>query len=229
MDLNWLLNLLFPSLCFGCGKQGAYLCLGCVRKKVKVVDQPICPICGLECYLDGGIHSSCLEYSYLDGFYTVCHKSSLAERVLSKGKYSFQYRVYLDLGKLLAVKSMEWRLPAESVVSFVPLSRYRANWRGFNQSYLLASQIARRRGFELRPLLSRRHNTLNQVGLTRENRLQNLNSTFICIAPEVDFVGKTILLVDDVYTTGATLQQAAKAIKQVNGSVKVIGITILRA
>jgi|GEM_PF-5185403 len=245
MNFDQLLDLFFPALCVGCGGLGKYLCIKCLKKDMKQIYQQPCPICHEVCFSGKGIHQDCLAYSYLDGLYSVAAKSDLLELLLSKGKYGFQYKVYDDLGKLLAVKSQEWDLGADPIVSFVPLSDYRLNWRGFNQSYLLARGLAAGRTLKVAALLARRHNKHNQVGLTKELRLQNLHNQFYLLGESErvleDEVGlhlegtkqiqqsKTVLLVDDVYTTGATLQQSAKAIKEKHPGVEVIGITVLRA
>ena len=113
-----------------------------------------------------------------------------------------------------------------TVIVPVPLHRNRLNLRGFNQSELLARYLSKRLDLPGCDALVRRLNTMNQVGLQREKRLSNLDGAFDCSDKEY-ILGKNIILVDDVVTTGATLNECAKVLKQF-GAKKIVGVVLAR-
>lgn len=108
----------------------------------------------------------------------------------------------------------------------VPLHPWRELWRGYNQSHLLAVHIARRTGLPLSPALLRRvRNTIPQSRLHGKERRANLKQAF---AADVAVRGKSILLIDDVCTTGTTLSACAKALKKA-GAFRVYALTATAA
>lgn len=225
--LDVVSRVFFPAHCYGCGRVKTYLCSTCAKYKLRHIYQPVCCICGLECYA-GGIHDECRQYSYLYDCYSVCRSSPLVDNMLHDGKYKFCYQVYNDLARLMAVKSLEWSL-GDQIVTWVPQSSCRTNWRGFNQAKLLAQEFALITGRGCVEVFARMHNTRNQVGLTREDRLLNLRGQIAVkteIAPRIK--ERDLIIIDDVFTTGATLQECAKAFELAGGG-RVCGVTILRA
>lgn len=225
--LNVGLELLFPANCYGCGRGGRYLCKVCAKHKLRHIYQSVCCICGLECW-KGGIHAGCRQYSCLHDCYSVCRSCPALDRMLHDGKYKFYYQIYKDLGRLLAVKSLEWDL-GDQMVTWVPQSSYRSKWRGFNQVEILAREFARLTGRVCIDVFERMHNPANQVGLTREQRLLNLRGQ-IAVRGEVagEIRGRALIIVDDVFTTGATLQECAKVAELV-GAKSTCGLTLLLA
>lgn len=113
-------------------------------------------------------------------------------------------------------------LPGIDIVMPVPLARWRLVRRQFNQSAMLAQEIARRAGLAWSPsLLVRTRSTPPQVGLTREQRRQNVRNAFEVPGRRRNEVeGRNILLVDDVITTGATVEAATRAVKRA-GAIRV--------
>lgn len=116
--------------------------------------------------------------------------------------------------------------PPQALVVPVPLSRKRLRERGFNQSELIARRVAHTLSLPCTPdALSRTRHTTPQTEMQkRSDRLENVNGAFTCLAPGI-IQGKTLLLVDDVLTTGATLSACAKALK-VAGAAKVIALVV---
>lgn len=254
--IAWVLDLLFPKLCTGCAKSGSCICKSCVLNKLEILHMPVCPVCRQEVAVALGIHEDCMKYSYLDGLVSVAKPTKALKALLHQGKYGFQYSIYKDLAWLLYLRCLEKGIFAQSVmITFVPLSLQRSRWRGFNQAQLLANfvagfaalskseilygrigqtglNLAEKNVFDAIGILKRNENRTHQVGLSRDMRLQNLKEEFYVdseIISRYSLFKGTILLIDDVYTTGATLQQAAKAIKAVLPAANVCGCVLMQA
>ena len=130
------------------------------------------------------------------------------------------------LGRLLAAPAAE--LAPFDVIAPVPLHRGRRIERGFNQAELLGRGLARETGCSLEPdLLVRRRPTAPQAGLNARERRTNLRGSFAAPRPEA-VRGRKILLIDDVTTTGATLEACARALKRA-GAGRVVVLTLARA
>ncbi len=144
--------------------------------------------------------------------------------------HTLKYRRNMGLGDSLArqmasyARALNW--PIEIVVP-VPLGRKRMRERGYNQVGLVAMPLAALNGWKYVPqALSRVRETRSQVGLSAEERRENVAEAFRARAAEVS--GKVILLMDDVATTGATVSSCAAALKE-SGAREVYALTIARA
>lgn len=141
-------------------------------------------------------------------------------------KYEGVKEISECLGELLYERLNNEKLGKreELIIVSVPLNKFRERIRGFNQSKLIARYLSDRLGVPSFNALVRQKKTKPQVGLTREERLINVSSAFICI-DRTRVKNKIVFLVDDVATTGATLQESAKALKQ-SGAKKVFGVVV---
>jgi ComF family protein len=144
-------------------------------------------------------------------------------------KYSGEYQRGYDLGERLAERVSDL-LPSRRIdlVVPIPLHKRRYRSRGFNQSAILAKCISATVSVPTGEPLARERNTSPQVRLTAEERLENLNRAFE-VVPEAksEIQGKSLLLVDDVMTTGATLAAAARELEDA-GAAEVYGVTLAR-
>lgn len=182
---------------------------------------PRCPRC------DGPKAQShvCSLPSTLRRLRTVGPHAALLRRAVHALKYENRRDVARPLGRLLARRWSATELPAVDVVP-VPLGHERYRTRGYNQAELLAGEMAHALSFGMRPHLLRRiRETRPQVGLTWRERLQNVAGAFEATS---DVPGATVLLVDDVCTTGATLGACAAAL-QAAGATAVYAATVTRA
>ena len=130
-----------------------------------------------------------------------------------------------ELGRLMAASVRESRIAADLVVP-VPIHRRRERQRGYNQSERLASAVAKELGIAVEPRLLRKvRDTEPQVSMPNdEDRRNNLDGAFIC---ESKLTGASVLLVDDVVTTGSTIAACAEALKAAGASA-VFGAALAR-
>lgn len=231
---NWLVDLIFPVRCIGCGKFGEYVCNSCLRtipvkKSFECIGCKRNTLFGQTCFL-------CAKANFVDQLLVVAdYKNPLVEKSLKFLKYRFIY----DLEQQLAVltkKYLKWLtldkkfnvFEAGPLLIPVPLHPRRLNWRGFNQSELLAKELADTFQMEMAgDVIERTVNAIPQADIKeREERLKNLNGIFK-IKNRTRIVGKEILLIDDICTTGATLNECARVLKAA-GATKVIGLVVAR-
>ena len=221
------LNVLFPITCVCCGIEGIFICVHC-SKGLKRVSHQECIVCHKQ-NLFGITHSGCRKRYIPDGhlsFFDYHDKN--VSKIIIIGKYSFLPGVFKQLGITISqILYNEYSFVCKnSFVTPVPLSKKRYRWRGFNQAQLLCESFSQQLGLDLCHALVRTKNTQTQKNLKRESRIVNVKDAF-SFAASVKIKNKTILLVDDVATTGSTLLEAAKILKQ-NGAGIVWCISIAK-
>ncbi len=231
--MNLLLDVLFPKKCVGCGKSGSYFCQDCISNILQ--GELICPKC--ERLAIGGVtHPFCRSRFGLDGLWSL----GIYENPLRAAIGKLKYKYIEELSKILVDIMVEywaryqpflWDEIKKShgqdwVVTAVPLHWYRQNQRGFNQSGLLANDLAKRLGLRYADLLKRTRYTKQQVGLKGIDRTQNIKGAF-AIAPNYQLPTPNYLLIDDVWTTGSTIQECCYVLKQA-GAKKVWALTLAR-
>ncbi|OGE05826.1 hypothetical protein A3I53_00700 [Candidatus Curtissbacteria bacterium RIFCSPLOWO2_02_FULL_40_13b] len=228
------LDLLFPKRCVNCGRLGGYLCRECFSK-IEYVDKPVCPVCQRQA-VGGKTHPGCRKPYGLDGLVVAARYRGAVKRAIAKVKYKWAYDIGNLLVDLLVASLWKFDLPKDVILVPVPLHRRREKWRGFNQSRILAKSLAKKFGVDLRDVLIRTRETQSQVGLKRDERKKNVKGAFALrqagqkkrrsfdfVASRRNFaqdkiiagvIGENIILVDDVYTSGATINECAKVLKK---------------
>lgn len=237
--LSWLLDVIFPIRCIQCDRFN--------NKKFKGY---ICPVClnsiplnrSFECIGCNKITPlgktclSCKILSPLDQLLIVSdYKNPRLVTILKLLKYRFIKDLAAPLSsrmkqylKRLKMKQKFNILEESPLIIPVPLSKQRFNWRGFNQSELLSQLLAD----ELQiiadsDILFKTKRSTPQADIKeRDKRVKNIEGLFKIARPHI-ITNRTILLIDDVCTTGATLNECARVLKQ-NGAKKVIGLVIAR-
>ncbi|MEN3791670.1 ComF family protein [Fulvimarina sp. MAC3] len=214
-------NVLFPPICAGCGigvAQPSALCPAC-WSSLRFIERPYCDILCLPFSYDQGAGIVSVEAIAdpppFEKLRAVALYDDIARRLVS----SLKYRDRLDLVPLMAAWMMRAgrEIVAESeIVIPVPLHRRRLWQRQFNQSAEIARSIAKASGLQFAPAaLDRIKPTKKQVGLGRNQRRDNVRGAFKVRPERRDQVlGKTVLLIDDVFTTGSTVSSATKALKR---------------
>lgn len=228
-------NLVYPPHCAGCGKATARhqaLCPSCWAS-VRFIERPYCEALGMPFKRDEGggmLSPAALAHPpVFDRLRAVALHEGVARHLV----HGLKYRDRTDLAPMMAA----WMLRASDgygracdVVVPVPLHARRLLLRRFNQSAELARALARVAG---KPLLAsalqRIKPTRRQVGLSARRRAANVRGAFRVNKRCLDDVrGKHILLIDDVYTTGATVSSAARALKRA-GAAEVTVLTFAMA
>jgi len=253
----WLffLDLIFPIECLGCGREGLWLCGDCF-KEVKFKPAQYCLHCKKENDF-GQFCPPCRVIYSLDGvFIAALYDELLISRAIKSLKYHFIGGLADDLSKLMILfidrllhqskvlkfglaEGVGWKnfkraenLPLailnfnDNLVVPVPLSGKRLRWRGFNQAELLARRVAENYGLELdhRNLIRAKHKK-PQAKLNEIHRQENIKDCFEWRGSSLN--KKNVILIDDVVTTGATLNECAKVLKAA-GAGEIWGLVVAK-
>ena len=219
------LDLIFPPVCGGCGKPGSRWCDTCQQNLPKL-SEPICDVCGIP--LDAA--GLCVDCQRVRPRFNALRSWSAFDAPVRNALHRLKYRQDVGLGDALAahlsefVVSLNW--PIDLIVP-VPLGRKRLQERGYNQVGLIARPLALSMRIAYVPhALSRVRETRTQVGLTKLERRDNVRGVFRAEGKHVK--DRTVLLMDDVATTGSTLSSCAEAFYAV-GARDVFALTVSRA
>jgi len=219
------LDLLFPQWCVGCGKGGSFLCDSC-RASLPRIMPPLCPKCG-EPQPSGRLCPSCVSWqAKIDGIRSPFRFGGVMRQAIHQLKYANLRALAVPLAKLLSNYLITNPMPGEVLVP-VPLHRKRLRERGYDQSRLVAKELGKLINLPVvNDHLSRqRHAPPQARTLTVAERRSNVADAFICHDRRLQ--DKQILLIDDVSTSGATLDACAVALKAA-GAVSVWGLVLAK-
>ncbi len=232
--LSLVLNLLFPPQCLNCDERvptHGTLCLACWQK-ITFISDPMCDCCGLPFDYDIGGQALCAECIKTQRPYsrarTAFRYDENSSKLITRFKYSDQTQLAKIYGAWLTKAGKEL-LPGTDAIIPVPLHYFRFLTRRFNQSALLAQSISKATGIKTLPdAIKRKRYTTPQTGLSKAQRKNNVKGAFAvnkrCL-PSIK--GKNILLVDDVMTTGSTIEQCTKTLLKA-GATRVNVLTLAR-
>jgi competence protein ComFC len=248
---DFFLDTLFPVHCLGCETQdNVWICDECL-KKIELIQNQLCPICEEIEMADGKACQRCRKKYFESGdplpvdALVAAAKYKDISGIIHLYKYTFISDLYIPLGKLLLKCLLKNNLPLPNIIIPVPLAKRRLRWRGFNQSELLAEYISE----NLTPgyiipvktdIIFREKNTVPQMKIkSYHERKLNISGAFSIHSPSppggelegkrANFVlkGKTVLLIDDIATTGATLFEIGKLLKK-SGAKKAYAAVLTR-
>lgn len=233
--ISKLIDIIYPPRCAICQEfiwDEQPFCRTC-SLDFRTIHSPFCPLCGRPFHSPTGDKHPCEDCLRKRPFYEAAAAPYLYEGSLMTAIHHYKYgpksSLAKSLGPLLADFAEGWIINADGLLTMpVPLHLKRLRERGFNQSLLLARHVAGRLHSELDFLSLRRiRYTLPQTGLGKDERRKNVRGAFELKEPEM-VKGKTILLIDDVSTTGNTLNECARVLKKA-GSNKVFCLLLARA
>ena len=240
---GWLADWLYPPRCRGCvarlaGDDTEYFCAAC-WSKIQLVDHPLCDCCGRPYPDAGGDDHACgiclsRPPQFLRARAWACYPREESEehplrQAVQKFKYGRKVSLGRPLGWVMARGCREFLAGcAADVIIPVPLHPKRLRWRGFNQSVSLAREVSRTYAVPMDPFLLRRiKETPPQTQLNEEERRRNVRGAF-ALAPGRAIGKKNVLLIDDVYTSGATVNECSRALRK-GGAKQVLVLTLARA
>lgn len=205
--IHIFLNFLLPQKCIGCGLKNEILCDQCLEK----ID-----------------HENSLPIRGLNVFAVADYNDELIKRTIWLLKYRGIKHLAEPLAELIHKRAKARIKIANAIIIPIPLSKRRLWERGFNQSELIARRLSDKMSVRMENnVLYKKFHTQSQVSIKdREKRLINLKDSFAIKNSEI-IKDKNIILIDDVCTTGATLSEAKRVLKNA-GAKKIISVAVAR-
>ncbi len=230
-----VLDMLYPRSCIGCGAPAPetfrHVCWDCWSDAARI-EPPFCRLCGdpVAGAVDHGFvcYACAADKPFFDGARSAARYAGVVGEALRMLKYEKALWLAPDMAELLqGCLRAEYPDRKFDLVVPVPLHHVRRRDRGYNQSAVLAAELGRRIGCRSMPgMLRRNRPTTTQTNLTASQRLSNVENAFQSRRANW-LAGRRVLLVDDVMTTGATVNACAKALKQ-GGATSVHVLTVAR-
>jgi ComF family protein len=220
-----IIDLIFPKLCLGCGREGQYICSDCLSK-IRLL-KPACPYCE-KASIDGFTHTKCQKVFGLDGLTSIWKYEGVIKKAIWALKFKYATEVAKELQNYMVTELKNNLMPNDYCLVPIPIYWQRENVRGFNQSVEIGKMVAENMGWKfVSDLLIKNKQTVSQVELSVEDRKKNLRGSFSLNSCSFLPPDSSVLLFDDVFTTGSTLHEAAKVLKRA-GVKKVWGMTMAR-
>ena len=231
-----LLQFFLPSQCHCCekfleeGRKG--ICPDCFSK-IRWLAPPFCSVCGTPFRSKEVENHPCGACATKEKYFTMARALGYYEGPLQEAIHRWKYQGRMSLTSFFGEWMAEalqryWRPSSLDLLIPVPLHRQRLRERGFNQALLLAQELSQRTGILChKRVLQKKKPTLPQVNLSGSEREKGVRGAFQIMEKE-KLKGKSILLVDDVYTTGATVNECAKVL-MAGGAERVDVLTLAHA
>lgn len=217
-------DIVFPKKCIICGREGQHLCEDCLSLI------PINPFeyCLCEKMEKRNKCNNCKSKNLDKILSATSFNDKIVKEAIHKLKYGYIEDLSIPLAWLILnhLKIIDCQINNSFVLIPIPMHIKKKRKRGFNQSEEIAKLISETTGIKLSTTLIKIKETKPQMELNRKERLENIKNCFTIIDKK-EIENKTILLLDDVYTTGTTMDECAKILKE-NGTKEVWGITIAR-
>lgn len=234
---NELINTFLPKCCVLCKKrlgsdESKHLCKTCWNK-FQPIEGLFCQKCG-KSLPDGGKYCySCRRLSASSTHFEYIRAAGVYAGTLREAIHKFKYQgkdfLAVSLGEFIVTQSQD-KYPWSEIDFVVPVPLHRIDQirRGYNQAQILAEVVAKELGKSLSVgNLTRNRKTKKQTELSREKRLTNLVDAFKILNPTI-FKSKNIILIDDVCTTGSTIEECSKEMRRA-GAKKVWGLVLAHA
>ncbi len=228
---EFFLDLIFPKFCVGCGLEGEWVCPKCQNEVIRVITQ-VCPDCGK--ISPAGRY--CLKCRKKHRLYGVVVAAYYEEGPIKEAIHNLKYNNVLELKEFLgnlmvaALKENIDDIGHGFMMVAVPMHYLRKAQRGYNQAEILADFVAKQLKIEkIFKIIKKIRNTKSQVSKSGKKRRENLKNSFKIIDnfSLKKVAGRTLVIVDDVTTTGTTLEECARVLKSA-GAKRVWGLVVAR-
>ena len=212
---EFISEVFFPKFCLGCQKEGEYLCQDC-KELLEILR----------------IHKKYKTKYLSDLYFPLVYKKPLTKKLI----LSFKYKPFLkDLSLTLSFLILDHLKLIEEEKNFsdfilipIPLEKKKLKWRGFNQSEEIGKKLAENLEIPIfSNVLFKIKETRPQVELSEKERRENIKGCFLVKNKDL-IKNKKILLLDDIFTTGSTMEEAAKTLKEA-GAKEIVGMVLARA
>ncbi len=208
-----LIEIIFPCFCINCGKKDTLLCCNCYEQ--------------IEFFSFSFDASK--QINYIDEIIIVCKYQGVIKKLI----HNFKYKSVINIGDIIArIIYRSVNFPSCDLLVPIPIHKNKKSKRGFNQSEEIIKSLSKLTNIPYENLLIKKRNTKSQMSIrNKEERMINLADSFAinesAISQILTKIGheSTVILVDDVITTGSTLNECAKILKN-NGIKKVIGLAL---
>jgi len=225
---HFFLDLVFPRFCVGCGKEGDWICDLCQHKILQVKTQ-VCPDCGRISKFGRYCHRHQKRWGLSGVIVAAYYEEGPIKEAIHNLKYNDILELKILLGEILTIALKEnLQLGQSILITAVPMHFLRRARRGYNQAEILADYIAQRLKFPKNfQILKKSKFTKTQVTVSGRKRRANLKNSFVFTGLKDTIKNKTIVIVDDVTTTGTTLNECAKVLREA-GARRVWGLVIAK-
>ena len=224
------LDFIFPPRCMVCldiipAGQPKWICAEC-DGLLEFITEPVCVRCGAHTESERGLCAGCAgnpEHINLESNRALFVYDDITKRLIYNFKYLNHPEIAEGLSEIMPGPVFRDYLRAD-MLTYVPLHRRRLYKRGFNQTEAFAKAVAGKTGVPLHNLLTRKRDTKPQSSLHYHSRLENLTNAFE-INKKTDIRNKSVIIIDDIYTTGATMEACAETLKK-GGAARVKGFSV---
>jgi ComF family protein len=222
--LKTIWDIIFPKKCINCKKEGSYLCEDCLF----LIEINPFEYCLCEKMEKRNKCENCRNKSLDKILSATSFNNHIVKEAIHKLKYSYIEELSTPLAFLILnhLQTIDCQIDNSFILIPVPIHIKKKRKRGFNQSEEIAKIISQSTGIKLSTALIKTKETKPQMELNRIERIENIKDCF-AINEKKEIENKTIILLDDVYTTGSTMNECAKILKE-NGAKEVWGLTIAR-
>lgn len=217
-----ILNILFPKNCINCKKEGSYLCDDCLS----LIEVNHFQYCLCEKLEKNDKCNNCRNKHLDKLFSSTSFKNNIVKNTINKLKHSHIKELSIPLAYLILkhLQIINCKIDKNFILIPVPLFNKTKRSRGFNQSEEIAKIISETTGMNLLDCITKIKNTKTQTETKRKERVNNVKNSFRVIE---NLRGKNIILIDDVYVTGSTMEECAKELKKAGANI-VWGVTVAR-
>jgi competence protein ComFC len=205
--LDRTIGLIAPHTCLACGLEGSVLCQACVVSRL-LPHPSRCYRCH-QATKQSRVCQRCKAATAISHAWVITEYRETAKQLIHRLKFERASAAAATIAELLAEKLP--LLPANIIVTHVPTAQSRIRARGYDQAQLIAKALAKRRNWHYTPLLNR-SGSFRQVGASRKQRLKQLEHAYTA-QKSSSIHGSHILLIDDVLTTGSTVEAATSVLK----------------